>query len=426
MSPSDDRLSDALDVARLSESALPRLRLPRFADPGRVLVERLIAPLAVGTLRVILPSGATVVRVAPEPGPEATVHLHRWRALSKLAFGGDIGFGEAFVAGDWSSPDLVTALCLAARNLDALEGTVRGPSLTRALARLRHRRRPNSKAGSKRNIVAHYDLGNAFYRRWLDGTMLYSSALWDEGTTSLEAAQAAKLDRIRALLAPNGGDDVLEIGCGWGALAVDLATNAGARVTGLTLSPSQLAWAREAAAAAGVADRVDLRLQDYRDVEGQFDLIVSIEMFEAVGEAWWPTYFDTVARRLKPGGRAVLQVISIADERFTSYRHDTDFIQHHVFPGGFLPSPSAFRAAAQRAGLAVAHEETFGLSYAETLAEWRRRFHAAWPEIEPQGFDDRFRRLWDYYLAYCEAGFRERTIDVGFYTLVHADQGRPA
>ncbi|NLH80307.1 MAG: class I SAM-dependent methyltransferase, partial [Phyllobacteriaceae bacterium] len=225
------------------------------------------------------------------------------------------------------------------------------------------------------------------------------------------------LDRIAERLALEGGESVLEIGCGWGALAAHLAEGRAGRVTGLTLSPSQLAWARDVAAARGLADRVDLRLQDYRDVDETFDRIVSIEMFEAVGEAWWPTYFGTLARALKPGGRAVLQVISIAEDRYEDYRRDTDFIQKHVFPGGFLPSKSAFAAAVAAAGLRLEAAEHFGLSYAETLAEWRRRFHARWEEIAPLGFDERFRRLWDYYLAYCEAGFREGAIDVGLYTL---------
>jgi cyclopropane-fatty-acyl-phospholipid synthase len=423
MTAPDDHYPTPVGPAHLGIGPIAAPALPRFADPRRRLLARLVAPLAVGTLRVVLPSGAVVVQSGPVAGPEATIHLHRWRALARIGLGGDIGFGEAYVAGEWSSPDPVALLRLAARNLDALAATIRGAPLARALARLRHLARPNSKRGSKRNIIAHYDLGNAFYRHWLDDTMLYSAALWSDAATTLEAAQTAKLARIRALLALDGGDSVLEIGCGWGALAADLAATAGAHVTGLTLSPSQLAWGRDVAARAGVAERVDLRLQDYRDVGGTYDRIVSIEMFEAVGEAWWPTYFETVARCLKPGGRAVLQVITIADERLDAYRRDTDFIQHHVFPGGFLPSPTAFRAAAGRAGLAVADEETFGASYAATLAEWRRRFHAAWDAIARQGFDDRFRRLWDYYLAYCEAGFREATIDVGFYTLVHAGDG---
>ena len=416
MKPSNETLT-----APLAPSALPNI--PRLGDPRRVLVERLIPRLAAGTLRLVLPNGAIVQRAGDAPGPEATLQLHRWRGLARLLVGGDIGFGEAFVAGDWSSPDLVALLRLAARNLDTLDDRLRGATLLRAAARLRHLARPNSRAGSKRNIVAHYDLGNDFYRRWLDGTMLYSSALWGGEAGTLEEAQAAKLARIGDLLGLEGGESVLEIGCGWGALAAHLAATAEARVTGLTLSPAQHAWARRVVAEAGVADRVDLRIEDYRDVEGAYDRVVSIEMFEAVGEAWWPTYFETVARRLRPGGRAVLQVITIAEERFETYRRDTDFIQHHVFPGGFLPSPSAFRAAARRAGLDVVEEEAFGLSYAETLAEWRRRFHAAWGEITDLGFDERFRRLWDYYLAYCEAGFREATVDVSLFVLVHAADG---
>jgi cyclopropane-fatty-acyl-phospholipid synthase len=417
-------LSNDTPPGALIGDSLAAPQLGRLSDPRRRLIKRLIAPLKIGTLSVVLPDGAVVQHSGAVPGPEATLVLHRWRGLARLLLRGDIGFGEAFVAGEWSSPDLVALLRLAAINRRALDDTLRGWWPLRLLARLRHSSRRNSRRGSKRNIIAHYDLGNDFYRRWLDGTMLYSSALWSASATTLEAAQAAKLKRIAELLDLKGGDDVLEIGCGWGALAAHLAREADARVTGLTISPSQLALAQGVAAEAGVADKVDLRLQDYRDVQGAFDRIVSIEMFEAVGEAWWPTYFATVAERLKAGGRAVLQVISIAEEHAESYRRDTDFIQHHVFPGGYLPSPSAFRAAAAKAGLTVAAEETFGLSYAETLAEWRRRFHAAWEDIAPQGFDIRFRRLWDYYLAYCEAGFREATIDVGLYTLVHTQGAR--
>ena len=346
--------------------------------------------------------------------------IRRWRMLRRLLTGGDIGFAEGYIEGDWTSPDPVAVIALAARNSAGLRRAIRGSMPVRAFERLRHLMRGNSKRGSRRNIEAHYDLGNDFYRLWLDGTMLYSAGLWDAATPDLEAAQAAKLDRIAGLLDLSGGERVLEIGCGWGALAAHLAETADARVTGITLSPSQLAWARDVAASRGLSARVDLRLQDYRDVAETFDRVVSIEMFEAVGEAWWPIYFDTIARTLAPGGRAVLQVISIAEDRFDDYRRDTDFIQKHVFPGGFLPSKTAFTAAVERAGLQVAAAEHFGLSYAETLAEWRRRFHARWPEIEAQGFDDRFRRLWDYYLAYCEAGFREGAVDVGLYTLTRS------
>ncbi|MBV5263853.1 SAM-dependent methyltransferase [Pinisolibacter aquiterrae] len=403
----------AADVAALAGEEIRGVRARLF--------DRLLSGLAVGRLRVILPSGESFVRAGRLTGPEATIQIRRWRTLTRILTGGDIGFAEGYVAGDWISPDPVAVIRLAARNTDDLRRAVRGSRLFRSVDRLRHLLNANSRRGSRRNIEAHYDLGNDFYRRWLDGTMLYSSALWDETTPSLEAAQTKKLDRIAELLALDGGESVLEIGCGWGALAAHLAEDRAGRVTGLTLSPSQLAWARDVAAVRGLADRVDLRLQDYRDVVETFDRVVSIEMFEAVGEAWWPTYFETLARALNPGGRAVLQVISIADDRYEDYRRDTDFIQKHVFPGGFLPSKSAFAAAVAAAGLRLEAAEHFGLSYAETLAEWRRRFHARWEEIAPLGFDARFRRLWDYYLAYCEAGFREGAIDVGLYTLTKSE-----
>ncbi len=396
----------------------------RLRDVRARLLDRLLGGLAHGRLHVILPSGVGFVRVGRNDGPEATIHIRRWRMLRRLMTGGDIGFAEGYLEGDWTSPDPVALIRLAARNTDELRRAIQGSVVFRSVERLRHLLRGNTRRGSRRNIEAHYDLGNDFYRLWLDDTMLYSSALFDAATPSLEAAQAAKLDRIGDLLALDGGESVLEIGCGWGALAAHLAEVSRARVTGITLSPSQLAWARDVAATRGLTADVDLRLQDYRDIGETFDRVVSIEMFEAVGEAWWPTYFGTLARALKPGGRAVLQVISIDEARFDDYRRDTDFIQKHVFPGGFLPSKTALAQAVEAAGLKVAAAEHFGLSYAETLAEWRRRFHARWPEIARQGFDDRFRRLWDYYLAYCEAGFREGSIDVGLYTLTHADGAR--
>ena len=383
-------------------------------------LERVLPPLACGVLHVETPTGVVLTRRAAASGPEATLKLHSWRAVRRLALGGDIGFGEARVDGDWSSPDIVVLLQLLAGNMEQLRSVARGASLARLPAIWRHVSRDNSRSGSRRNIMAHYDLGNEFYRRWLDRTMLYSSAIWDAEARSLEAAQNAKLRRIAELLDLSPGHEVLEIGCGWGALAIHLAQAAGARVTGVTLSPAQLAWGKEAVQTAAVDGQVDLRLQDYRDVDGQFDRIVSIEMFEAVGEAWWPVYFRTLAERLRRGGRAVLQVITIADAHYESYRRDTDFIQKHIFPGGFLPSTSAFSKAAEAAGLRITASETFGLCYADTLAEWRHRFHGAWSEIAALGFDERFRRLWDYYLAYCEAGFREGLIDVGLYSLSHA------
>lgn len=390
------------------------------AGPAARLLNRMLGGLRFGRLRIVLPSGAVLTKSGAEHGPEATIVMHRWGLLRRLITSGDIGFAEGFMHGDWTTPDLTAVIRFAARNTEALAPAVQGSVLAKLLNRIRHFFNANTRRGSRRNIEAHYDLGNDFYSRWLDPSMLYSSAIWDETTRTLEAAQALKLRRIRDKLALEGGEKVLEIGCGWGALAVDLAVEADARVTAVTLSPSQLAWARDVAARSGKAGQIDLRLEDYRDLDGQYDRIVSIEMFEAVGEAYWPIYFETLKRCLKPEGRAVLQVISIEEKRFESYRRDTDFIQKYIFPGGFLPSDSAFAAAARRSGLLLKEVEHFGKSYARTLAEWRSRFVAEWPAIAASGFDQRFCRLWEYYLCYCEAGFEEGTIDVGFYTLEHA------
>ncbi len=265
--------------------------------------------------------------------------------------------------------------------------------------------------------MSHYDLGNDFFRLWLDETMFYSSAIWDERTQDLKEAQDAKLGRICDWLELKGGEDVLEIGCGWGALAVRLAEAGARRVLGVTLSPAQLGFARERLARAGLDGVVELRLQDYRDLSGAFDRVVSIEMIEAVGEAYWPLYFAKIAEVLKPGGKALIQAITIDEPRFKSYRARPDFIQRHIFPGGLLPTRAIIREQAARAGLCVTRAEFFGLSYALTLAQWRSRFEARWSDIAALGFDERFRRLWTYYLCYCEAGFRERATDVGFYLI---------
>jgi cyclopropane-fatty-acyl-phospholipid synthase len=393
---------------------------PSAAGLGKLVLDRLLSGLAYGRLRIILPSGALYEKVGHGPGPEATLNIRRWRMLRRVLAGGDIGFAESYLQGDWTTPDLTSVIRFAARNSDALEPAIQGSTPMRIINRLGHMFRANTKRGSRRNIEAHYDLGNEFYKLWLDPSMLYSSAIWDETTPTLEAAQARKLNRIREKLDLSGGETVLEIGCGWGALAAHLATQADAKVTGITLSPSQLAWARDVVAKTGKDDQVDLRLQDYRDVQGKFDRIVSIEMFEAVGEAYWPKYFETLKRCLKQGGKIVLQIISIEEKRYLSYRRDTDFIQKYVFPGGFLPSDRALEVEIGKAGLALRQIEHFGKSYARTLAEWRSRFMTHWSTIAPLGFDQRFHRLWEYYLSYCEAGFEERSIDVGLYTIEHA------
>jgi cyclopropane-fatty-acyl-phospholipid synthase len=280
-----------------------------------------------------------------------------------------------------------------------------------------HWLRANTPAGSRRNIQQHYDLGNLFYALWLDPTMSYSSGVYNQAGMTLEDAQAAKQARILSLLDAAPGQSVLEIGCGWGGLATRLA-QCGCSVTGLTLSPAQLDHARQRVASAGLAPFVDLRLQDYRESFGRYDRVVSIEMLEAVGEAFWPQYFDILRARLKPGGVAVLQVITIDDARFHHYRSTPDFIQRYIFPGGMLPSPTALRRSIAAANLTLDHVETFGASYAQTLVDWRHRFLGAWPQISAMGFPERFCRMWDYYLCYCEAGFRAGAIDVGLWKIM--------
>jgi cyclopropane-fatty-acyl-phospholipid synthase len=379
--------------------------------PGRKLLASLVANIVSGTLTVVMPDGRSLRHQGPDPGPEAVLVLHRWRAITRLLFGADNGFATAFVHGDWSSPDLVALLELAARNLKHIPGATGGPAPVRLFHRLLHMARANTRAGSRRNIVAHYDLGNDFYSHWLDSGMNYSSALYTQPGMSLEMAQDAKHSLVLEMLGSRSGDKVLEIGCGWGSLASKLA-DIGAVVTGITLSPAQLAHA-----SARLGNRARLLLQDYRDIDGCFDRIVSIEMIEAVGEAYWPVYFDKLRKSLTPGGVVVIQAITIADEWLPAYRRAADFIQRYIFPGGMLPSPGEIARLSAEHGLSLTDYHGFGASYALTLAEWRARFHAAWPQLTALGFETGFRRLWDYYLAYCEAGFRSGRIEVGLWRL---------
>ena len=376
------------------------------------LLLALATRIRAGSLQVAVPDGR-VYRVAGEaPGPDAMLRIVRERAARRLFLGGSVGFGTAYMDGDFETPDLRALLALAALNEDHLGDIHAGHRVVNVVRRAWHRLRDNTRAGSRRNIAAHYDLGNAFYARWLDPSMTYSSAVFERPTQDLGEAQAAKYRRLAEKLALRPDERVLEIGCGWGGFAEVAAKEFGARVTAITVSREQLEFARARIARAGLAERVEARFVDYRDVEGRFDKVVSIEMFEAVGERHWPRYFAKVRDALEPGGRAALQIITIADRWFESYRGGVDFIQRYIFPGGMLPSMAALRQQFERAGLALDKAEFYGQHYAATLAEWNRRFQAAWPELGSMGFDRRFKRMWEFYLAYCEAGFRAGSLDV--------------
>ena len=382
-----------------------------FLEP---LVRRFLARIEAGDLTVDLPSGARLAHKGARPGPQAFVKIHRWRAILRLILLGDVGFAESYISGDWSSRDLPAFIELAARNVDALEAKITGSFASRLMARLRHFAHANTRTGSRKNIAFHYDLGNSFYQCWLDPSMTYSSALYADPFDTLEDAQARKIRRIAELLEIGGDDEVLEIGCGWGALAISLAQLCRS-VKGVTLSAEQLLHAKGRLSENGLEDKVTLELRDYRDIAGSFDRIVSIEMVEAVGEAFWPDYFQTLHDRLRPGGTVVLQAITIDERRFESYRRFPDFIQRHVFPGGMLPTRSAIMREAEKVGLAFSFSERFGESYARTLSEWRRRFLASRKTVEALGFSEEFQRMWDYYLSYSEGAFRAGVIDVGFY-----------
>ena len=399
------------------------LSLPSDAPAAARTVLQLLARLRHGSLQLHLPDGSKRDFGAGQ-GPSAVLKLHDWQVCAAALKSGDIGFAEGYIAGHWSTPDLSGLLRLFIANRREVESVIYGTWLGRLVYRVRHLLNRNTRSNSQKNIHAHYDLGNAFYELWLDGTMNYSSALFESPQTSMQQAQRAKVRRALRMVGVRPGDRVLEIGCGWGALAEMATTEFGASLVGVTLSTEQLAWARERLQRCGVSERSDLRLQDYRDIgrdnpaDRQFDAICSIEMIEAVGREYWPTYFATLARLLKPGGKACVQSIVIADELFERYLQSTDFIQQYIFPGGCLPSPSAFRQQAAQAGLQVVDEFCFGQDYAHTLKLWRETFMARDKEVMALGFDQRFMRIWEFYLAYCEAAFAEHNTDVVQYTLL--------
>lgn len=369
----------------------------------------------VGRMEIILPSGLHVM-LGSDATPPARVVLRSYKAIWRLATRGSIGLAESYMRTEIDTPDLGAVLRFCLNNYKMLEqagGRVMRPRMADIFW---HRRRKNSVKGSQRNIAAHYDLGNAFYEKWLDDGMTYSSGIYRQRDDGIAAAQDEKYRVVLDQLSLKPGDRLLEIGCGWGGLA-KRAIARGAHVTGLTLSAEQLAYAKECLKRAGISCQSDIRFEDYRNVTGTFDAIASVEMIEAVGEGNWPMYFKTVADRLKPGGTASLQAITIDERFFEAYRCHTDFIQRYIFPGGMLPTVTIMREEAARAGLAFETVERFGQSYAWTLEDWRHAFRAKWPDIAAQGFDERFRRMWEYYLIYCEVGFEYGDIDVGIYKL---------
>jgi cyclopropane-fatty-acyl-phospholipid synthase len=392
-------------------TATPALFLPQLTAGD--LVENLGRRLHFGRLSLTTRDGRQFDFDGREPGPAAVLTITGESFGRRLLTGGALGFAESYIDGICDSPDLAALIELAALNEDAAWGSrLRGHPFARLVARLHHLARLNTRRGSRRNIAAHYDLGNDFYGRWLDPTMTYSAALFAAPDEPLEIAQNRKYRRLAGLAGIGADDRVLEIGCGWGGFAEFAAREIGCHVTALTISREQFAFAQRRIATAGLGDRIDIRLCDYRDIEGRFDRVVSIEMLEAVGERFWPIYFERLGTLLEPGGRAALQVITIDEAHWDGYRRNADFIQRYIFPGGMLPTVGRLATQADGAGLHWCESHAHGGDYAHTLERWLAAFDANWDAIAPLGFDDRFRRLWRYYLAYCIAGFRVGRIDV--------------
>lgn len=403
-------------------NAKPQDRVATGAQAKRPAAMKILSLLLrnvkFGQIQLALPDGEILTFGRKSPDGPAVLKVHNMAFFNRTLRQGAMGFAESYMDGEWSSPDLAKLLILLNSNMTMLQQSIGKNRFTQWINRIIHILRPNTREGAKRNIHAHYDLGNEFYALWLDATMTYSSALFRDSQQTLRDAQNEKYRALAASTDIGPDDHVLEIGCGWGGFAEFAAREIGCKVTGITISNEQLAFAKNRIAMAGLQDKVDFKFCDYRDLTEKYDRIVSIEMFEAVGESYWPTYFDQVHACLKPGGKAGLQIITIAKERFDSYRKKTDFIQRYIFPGGMLPSPERLDGEFANADLKLVAREDFAADYARTLAEWRHRFLEVWPEVQALGFDARFRNMWEYYLAYCEAGFTTRSIDVSHFTLM--------
>jgi len=365
-----------------------------------------------GRVDFILPDGRTFRAEAPEPGYVAVLEVHNPDLFARLIREGDLGFSEAYLDGWWSTPDLMAFMDLVSDDAEAVYDGFPGQTLVRAYEKMRFWLQSNSKKQARKNISYHYDLGNDFYGLWLDDTMTYSSAKYISGQEDLEKAQTQKYASMVDEMGAKPGDHVLEIGCGWGGFAEYAAKERGLRVTCLTISQEQYKFAVDRIEKAGLSDMVEFKLQDYRDETGTYDGIASIEMFEAVGEKYWPIYFDTVRERLKPGARGTFQIIMVQDRRWDVYKRGVDFIQKYIFPGGMLPAPTILRETIGKAGLEVTQSVEFGQSYSETLRRWYETFNEKWDQVAELGFDDRFRRMWNFYLTSCAGAFRGGICDV--------------
>ena len=400
-------------MAQVTKSVAPGSKTPRYFDQVLKLAERMDS----GMLDIVLPDGQRVSLKGEKPGPSVELTVHNPELFARIIRQGVLGFAEGYLDGDWSTDNLQGLLDNLYSEIDAFYEQAPGAGLVRAYERFRFWLQSNSKRQAKKNISYHYDLGNDFYSLWLDDTMTYSAAIFETGQESLEQAQTAKYKSMVDQMGVKPGDHVLEIGCGWGGFAEYAAKERGLRVTGLTISQEQHDYAVKRIADAGLSDMVEIRMQDYREETGTYDGIASIEMFEAVGEKYWPVYFETVKKCLKPGAQATLQVITMDDARFESYRKTVDFIQKYIFPGGMLPSPGILRSQATAQGLKVVKSIEFADGYSQTLRRWHEVFNDHWGQISKMGFDDRFRRMWNFYLTSCAASFRTRNSDVTQITI---------
>ena len=381
------------------------------------LLDKWLSRIKAGELRAVFPSNFQKVYSGARVGPTADIQINSWKLVPRLLLSGDMGLAESFLSGEWETSDLTQLILLGDINERALGNAVTPSKFINLIEKLRHLRRDNSKRGSRRNIAAHYDLGNEFYSHWLDNSMSYSSALFKDFGEKLEVGQNRKYQRLAKALKLKEGDQVLEIGCGWGGFAEIAAKEYKCNVVGITLSNEQAKFAKRRMQETQLTNLVDIRIEDYRDVQGSFDKIVSIEMFEAVGEEHWRNYFETIKTRLKPGGLAGIQSITIANEFFDTYKKRPDFIQKYIFPGGILPSEDKLSNAVSSAGLKILDDYYFGKSYAETLRRWQSTFEQKWGDIKNLGFDEKFQKMWRYYLSYCEAGFETGHINVGQFLI---------